>query len=122
METQMKKILAAAILLIIGATAAADQLPISDPAKMEVLIRQKLSVQLKDSMSAQLQNVRAFNGAKKDLNVVCGAVNSKNSLGAYTGFRVFVWELKDDVFLVSPEERGTKEWNMIIQAATLVCQ
>jgi hypothetical protein len=121
MENQMKT-LAAAILLTISAHAVADPLPISDPAKMEGLVRQQLSVELKDSMSAQLQNVRAFNGAKKDLNVVCGGVNSKNSLGAYTGFRVFVWELKDNLLLVSPEERGSKVWNMIIEMATLVCQ
>ena len=44
---------------------------------------------LKDQNSAQFKNV-FYNETKKGGPVACGQVNSKNSLGAYTGYQRFI--------------------------------
>lgn len=49
---------------------------------------------LKDPDSAKFQDVAAILPAPADINrpgVVCGFVNSRNSFGAYTGAKAFIW-------------------------------
>lgn len=44
------------------------------------------AAQLKDPSSAQFRNVQQGGG------LVCGEVNGKNSYGAYSGFKMFVYD------------------------------
>lgn len=47
-----------------------------------------VSYDLKDPDSAKFRNVRVIRG------VVCGEINAKNALGAYTGFKRFLSTVK----------------------------
>lgn len=51
--------------------------------------KKTVAASLKDPDSAQFRDV-FFNETAKGGSVVCGQVNSKNSLGAYTGFQRFI--------------------------------
>lgn len=69
--------------------------PAPDPFVTEA--RGAVSRSLKDPGSAQFQNVRArsvTNLRGEPMQVVCGEVNAKNSLGGYTGFAPFIYDDK----------------------------
>lgn len=51
--------------------------------------KEAVLARLKDPDSAKFQNVY-FNRSKADIPVACGQVNSKNSMGGYTGFKHFI--------------------------------
>lgn len=51
--------------------------------------KKTVAASLKDSGSAQFRDV-FFSETEKGGSVVCGQINSKNSLGAYTGFQRFI--------------------------------
>jgi len=63
------------------ALAACDSAPEDDPA-----LRQAFSEVLKDPSSIQFENVGG------DEAIICGRYNSKNSYGAYSGFRIFAFD------------------------------
>lgn len=61
--------------------------------------RKAVEAQLKDPSSAQFKDIRRIG------EVVCGAVNSKNSFGAYAGFVRF-YVVDGQAAILEPEESG----------------
>jgi hypothetical protein len=82
------------------ASAAAHSLPVrvDHPEVLSALLKQFVAGKFKDPDSVKYQNVGAFKNEadvvvkyQHDAEVVvCGEVNAKNSLGAYTGFTKFM--------------------------------
>lgn len=69
---------------------------------------------LKDQNSAQFKNV-FFNETKKGGAVACGQVNSKNSLGAYTGYQRFISNGKT-TFIEEKENNLADKWVVLCLA------
>jgi hypothetical protein len=74
------------LLLLLSLTACSNK-NIDDAKKA-------IEAGLKDPLSAQYQNVIEYGGG-----VVCGAVNAKNSMGGYVGFKPFIYNGKSPGYL-----------------------
>lgn len=70
--------------------------------------KKAVSVLLKDPSSAEFKEV-FFNETQKGGPVACGQVNSKNSLGAYTGFQRFISNGKT-TFIEESDENFADTW------------
>jgi hypothetical protein len=71
----------------------------SPHGQMERDARHALAAVLLDATSADLRNLR-----RTETGGVCGEVNAKNALGAYTGFKPF--HASGDVVFVEQNEAG----------------
>lgn len=54
------------------------------------LVKQSVTYDMKDPSSADYRNIKVFNNTEVRKALVCGEVNSKNSFGAYVGFKRFI--------------------------------
>lgn len=63
----------------------------TDPRKIAWMDKGKsaIKLKLKDPSSAKFRNIY-FQDSFQNIPMTCGEVNSKNSLGAYTGFQKFL--------------------------------
>lgn len=68
-------------------------------AALEKEARQGLANTLFDAESARFADLRVVS-APKDEEVICGQVNAKNKVGAYVGFKRFIYVRKDGFAVV----------------------
>jgi hypothetical protein len=72
------------------------------------LARKRVAESLKDPDSAKFgphfYRKIALAGLGKPADVICGTVNGKNSFGAYTGAKTFVYRLADDRVLMDGQD------------------
>lgn len=84
-----------------GAVSAAVALYLWGPPSTVRSAKAAVARDMRDPGSVQFRDVtRGFEGR------VCGEVNAKNAMGAYVGFRRFVWSEREGVYLGSDDERG----------------
>ena len=72
------------------------------PSALDYMARRTVRAALKDPDSANFRNT--FFSELSGPKVICGEVNSKNSLGGYSGFQSFVFD--DEKFNVLEETQG----------------
>jgi hypothetical protein len=62
----------------------------------------------------------AYLGVQSDAEAICGQINAKNGLGAYTGFQPFVFDRKEKKLLlydnIGLDEKASDEFNAKAQA------
>ena len=82
----MRKIIVIVSIVVAGLVAGGVLYAIKDRAEQKVVdsLRGNVNAQMKDPGSTQFRNEKIVNG------LMCGEMNSKNSYGAYGGFKRFI--------------------------------
>lgn len=119
----MKKIVAIAVGLIVLALGGlllnkylADKNEKEQKAALLIQLKKQVTQDLKDPTSAQFRNVRYRVAAPdkaeaKFTHFLCGEINSKNSYGAFVGFKSFVSAFKTTASIGSKDVSA--EFHMI---------
>lgn len=84
----MKTMVASALAGLFLATSTAEAAPSAQEAAYIAKIEKRVRAALKDPVSARFSG--AYVSQKGGMPVVCGMVNSKNSLGGYSGSQRFL--------------------------------
>lgn len=73
-------------------------------------LQSTIEYKLKDASSAKLKNLKLDHPSQESESsyIICGIINSKNSYGAYTGYKRFAFSKTDDdkYFVVDSEGKG----------------
>ena len=88
----MNKIGLLAFLVLAGCATPSPASLFNSPQEAIESTRASVLMMLKDPYSAQFGNITAYRRAEMGVYGVCGTVNSKNSFGAYTGYKMFYHE------------------------------
>lgn len=70
------------------------------------LVKKSVAYDMKDPGSADFRNLKISNNTVVRKAVVCGEVNSKNSFGAYVGFRRFIADYDSNYILEGDALKG----------------
>ncbi|WP_112320575.1 hypothetical protein [Oceanibium sediminis] len=107
--------------LVSGCTTATVPVSTSpaplDPAAVTVA-RSTVSQRLRDPMSAQFRNERAYRTSAGD-TIICGEVNARNGFGGYVGFHTFFTRQRSGVIVAGVLDRQSE---LIPRYAEIGCQ
>jgi hypothetical protein len=100
--TRIRLLTMLVMVLLAGCVATPNGLSNLSDEQAFSLARKRVSENLKDPYSAQfgVQLVRKTHQLGAEFDRVCGTVNAKNSLGAYTGMQIFSYNLVNDVVVM----------------------
>lgn len=108
-------------IFLLSACAQVVERQVLNPTEQQVDgIKQGVSRNFKDPDSALWRNIRVTRDTMSDgrqITLVCGQVNAKNSFGAYVGYTYFTGELRGEQYFPGIAPDVQSDW-----IAASICQ